>query len=365
MTRGKRRNEATVKLRYPAVIIMLQTAVIIVLGWAVVYFGRDEFKLLRSRDASEVVSVPRVAEKEGAAVVRISRQAQEASGVVSSPLQKHTLQAETRWYGSVVNLQPLLELRLRYLAALQEANVLRPALARSKAEYQRVRALYRDDRNASERALQSAEAEWKADQARLDAASGQAANVRALVRQQWGEALSAWAVDEQSAQFARFMEQQDVLLQVVAAYDQAPPRKDTPFKLAALGVERSAVDATFVSSSAQADPLLSGRSWYFRAAAANLGAGTRVVVSSASRAEQKAGVMVPAAAVVWHAGKAWIYMQHEADEFMRREVPTQDPVSDGWFVASGFSPGDKVVVSGAQLLLSEEFRYQIKNENVD
>ena len=353
------------KLRYPVVIIALQTAVIVVLGWAVAYFGRDEFKLLRSRAASEVVSAPRVAEKEGAAVVRISRQAQEASGVASAPLQKHTLQSETRCYGSVVNLQPLLELRLRYLAALQEANVLRPALSRSKAEYQRVRALYRDDRNASERALQSAQAEWKADQARLDAASAQAANVRALMRQQWGEALSAWAADEQSAQFARFMEQQDVLVQVVAAYDQAPPRKDTSFKVAALGAERSAVDATLVSPSAQADPLLSGRSWYFRATAANLGAGTRVVVTSASRAGQKVGVIVPAAAVVWHAGKAWLYLQQEADEFVRRELSTNAPVSDGWFVASGLAPGNKVVVSGAQLLLSEEFRYQIKNENVD
>ena len=353
------------KLRYPVVIIVLQTAVIIVLGWAVAYFGRDEFKLMRSRDASEVVTAPRVAAKDGAALVRISRQAQEASGIAAAPLQKHVLESETRWYGSVVNLQPLLELRLRYLAALQEANVVRPALSRSKAEYQRVRALYRDDRNASERALQSAEAEWKADQARLDATSGQAANVRALMRQQWGEVLSAWAVDEQSAQFARFMSQQEVLVQVVAAYDQAPPRKDLSFKLAAVGAERSVADAAFVSPSAQADPLISGRSWYFRAAAANFGAGTRVVVTSTSRPDQKTGVMVPATAVVWHAGKAWIYVQQEADEFVRRELSTQDPVSDGWFAASGLAARDKVVVSGAQLLLSEEFRYQIKNENVD
>jgi len=28
-------------------------------------------------------------------------------------------------------------------------------------------------------------------------------------------------------------------------------------------------------------------------------------------------------------------------------------------------PGDELVTSGAQLLLSEEFKYQIKNENDD
>jgi hypothetical protein len=39
---------------------------------------------------------------------------------------------------------------------------------------------------------------------------------------------------------------------------------------------------------------------------------------------------------------------------MRRSVPTDIPVERGFFVAKGFSPGDRVLIQGAQALLSEE-----------
>ena len=32
---------------------------------------------------------------------------------------------------------------------------------------------------------------------------------------------------------------------------------------------------------------------------------------------------------------------------------------DGWFVSEGVGPSDRIVVSGAQVLLSEEFKSQI------
>ncbi|MBI1929785.1 hypothetical protein HYR99_36740 [Candidatus Poribacteria bacterium] len=74
------------------------------------------------------------------------------------------------------------------------------------------------------------------------------------------------------------------------------------------------------------------------------------------------GVIVPASATVWWQGKAWAYMQKEPERFVRREVSTEAPVKDGWFVAKDFSAGARLVVSGAQLLLSEEFHSQIQEE---
>jgi len=35
-------------------------------------------------------------------------------------------------------------------------------------------------------------------------------------------------------------------------------------------------------------------------------------------------------------------------------------MKDGWFIHKGLSPEDWIVVSGAQLLLSEEFRAQVQ-----
>ena len=45
---------------------------------------------------------------------------------------------------------------------------------------------------------------------------------------------------------------------------------------------------------------------------------------------------------------------------MRRKVSLDHPREGGWFVADGLAGGERVVISGAQELLSEEQKYQIK-----
>ena len=92
------------------------------------------------------------------------------------------------------------------------------------------------------------------------------------------------------------------------------------------------------------------------------------------------GVIVPNTAVVWHAGKSWVYRKRDAETFGRYEISTASELGDGWFQATApetgsdeaalpqsasLVPGDEVVISGAQLLLSEELKYQIRNENED
>jgi hypothetical protein len=72
------------------------------------------------------------------------------------------------------------------------------------------------------------------------------------------------------------------------------------------------------------------------------------------------GVVIPDSAVVWLDGRAWAYVQKGRESFIRQEVVTSHPVVKGWFVTKKFQNGDRVVVQGAQLLLSEEFRAQIQ-----
>lgn len=59
-------------------------------------------------------------------------------------------------------------------------------------------------------------------------------------------------------------------------------------------------------------------------------------------------VRVPDSAVVWLDGKPWVYVEESGGRFVRRE-----------FGAHGVAPSERVVVSGAQMLLSQELRSQI------
>jgi hypothetical protein len=43
-------------------------------------------------------------------------------------------------------------------------------------------------------------------------------------------------------------------------------------------------------------------------------------------------------------------------------VSTDTPLPNGYFITSEFKPGDRILIRGAQFLLSEEFRSQIQPE---
>ena len=68
------------------------------------------------------------------------------------------------------------------------------------------------------------------------------------------------------------------------------------------------------------------------------------------------GVVIPRTAVVSWQGRAWVYVRTTPETFTRREVTTNNSTGAGFFQSEGFSAGDEVVVTGPQMLLSEEFR---------
>jgi hypothetical protein len=91
------------------------------------------------------------------------------------------------------------------------------------------------------------------------------------------------------------------------------------------------------------------------------GPGTPVIATLAGTGPVVRGVFVPAAAVVQWEGLSWVYVERPVARYLRERLETSRPVDGGWLVSGGetSSPlmaGDRVVVRGAQQLLSEEFR---------
>jgi hypothetical protein len=128
-----------------------------------------------------------------------------------------------------------------------------------------------------------------------------------------------------------------------------------------LATDGTLISATLVSPSPHTDPRVQGLSFFYVASAATprLVPGMNIL-AYLPVGPQVSGVVIPAPAIVWWQGKAWVYVQQGADRFVRREVPTENQVHDGWFVTREFSAGDRLVVRGAQALLSEEFRARIQ-----
>jgi len=75
------------------------------------------------------------------------------------------------------------------------------------------------------------------------------------------------------------------------------------------------------------------------------------------------GADVPASAVVWWQGRAWVYRRTGQDTFARVEIATDLPAPGGGYIARDVPEDAEIVTRGAQLLLSEEFRAQIQVED--
>jgi len=120
------------------------------------------------------------------------------------------------------------------------------------------------------------------------------------------------------------------------------------------------IPATLIGPAAEADPLTRLPAYLYRATGRWAGAvpGTPVTAVIPND-DQVEGVLVPDRAVVQWEGFAWAYLQRGDGAYARVRVPTTRPAPGGWIAGPPLAPGDTIVVTGVQELLSEEFRSRV------
>ena len=288
----------------------------------------------------------------GITVVTLNPARQQQSGIRTEPLAASSHRTETTAYATVMDLQPLVDLRSRHSAARSDVAAAAVSVVVSRAESERNRVLYADDRNVSLKTYQAAQAAYQADKAKADAAALNVRNIEGAAEQQFGKKLARYALDPRSPEFERLLTRQDVLARVTLPPGTVQPAPEV------IQVQPNAgarLPAYLVSPSAQNDPGIAGKSFIYRVPAA-IAAGTPVVAYLPGSERAAPGALVPSAAVVWYAGQPWVYVQSGPGRFARRPLREAAETDDGFFVPKGLKAGESVVTRGAQLLLSEEQR---------
>jgi multidrug efflux system membrane fusion protein len=305
----------------------------------------------------QAAAQPSVQTVNGETVVVVAADVQRASHIDVAPLTAVAAQPENTAntaYATVVDLQPLFDLRNRLAAARADYATLRAQAGNSRVQYERSRVLFEDDRNVSQKSLQDARAVMQADQAKLQSADAAQSGLDATMRQQFGEALTSAAMAPGSDLFQRLVSGRAVVLRVTLpdGYGDAAPARitvDAP--------DGQPVAAQKLSASPQADPAVQGNP-YFYAAGRALPVGIHTAAHLPASNPSGSGLAIPETAVVWYGGQPWVYVRTASDRFTRRSVPASSPNDQGFVVTDGFHAGDDVVVHGAQLLLSQELRPQ-------
>ncbi len=364
--------------RKAIVIIAAQAFFIVVLFWLLVFYGKDEYETATTGGENGINSrsllAPNQASNKGVATLIVPISAQKQSGIQTASLKTVHHQSATAAFATVETIDSLLDLRTRYLAALADSNGIRAAITHHQQNVKRLQLLNLDDKNVSDSAVQEALATLNAEQAKLSAASSLANGLYGSLSQQWGKTLANWAIQtNNNSQLQSLLQNHSVLLKVTLPFDVHPNKSNT-LQISQIGEANLLAKAQFVSEAPQADSTIQGKTYFYLAPANNLRTGMRVSARLDAQQQASSGVIVPHQAVVWFSNQAWVYQKLKAektgsDKFIRRLVSTEieiesDAIS-GWYNSTGFAAGDELVVSGAQLLLSEELKYQITNENDD
>jgi hypothetical protein len=258
----------------------------------------------------------------------------------------------------VIAPQELFDLRTNYVNATAQVEKARASLDASSREFQRLSGLNKENKNVSDKAVEAAEVTFSSDQTTLRNANQLLALSGLPGRQHWGPIVGGW-IEHGSAELEAVLAGRTWLL-------QATPGDGTnvPSRLSLKNGQRM-IEARLLSQLPRVDPRFQTPSYLYSVPASSGLVPGMNVIAFAAQGSLERGVVIPSPAVLWWQGKSWVYVETVSGVFVRRETSLTTPLADGWFMQRGFAPGDRVVVEGAQQLLSEEFRRETENSVKD
>lgn len=290
----------------------------------------------------------------GQTVITLDPKAQSRAEIIVASLKAMTSRERITAPAVVLSAQELIGRRNNYVSGVARLEKARASVDVSQQEFNRLKALYQDNQNASQKALEGAQGALRSDQAEVRATQQDLLLQTAALRQDWGAAIAKWVVDD-PAPLDPVFEQREFLVQVTV-----PPGivSAAPESISLELPQSGYAQAKLISSFPRVDARIQGASFlYVTPSRPGLAPGLNLVAHLAV-GRLTHGVLVPQQAIVWWQGEAWVYKQLAPDRFVRHEVDTSAQIEGGFFVSSGISPGDKVVTSGAQVLLSTELGRQ-------
>ncbi|TBR71309.1 MAG: multidrug transporter [Nevskiaceae bacterium] len=339
--------------------------------------GRGEATAEAQREQPVKAAVEVSRSNTGAPIITLSPDLQRQADIQLKQPNAASYQQQMQAYGSVLDLQPFTDLGNTIANAKAQLAIAEAKLVASQAAFQRAQVLHKDGQNISTAQLQAAEATYQSDAASVRAAQVQTQNAAASAYQAWGPILGQSLIDGTTLA-TDLVQHKRVLIQVTlplgVLLSEAP---QTAFIDITTGQR---VRIEFVSPATRTDPKIQGVSFFYTADAASGALPDMNVIALLPAGQPTPGIAIPASAVVWLQGRAWVYLQSAANTFTRREIPTTQPAPGGGYVvpalpddprpeadasssygaAQGFPMNDALVVKGAQVLLSQEFSAQIQ-----
>lgn len=275
-----------------------------------------------------------------------------------------------------------IDLRARRLDAQAELDSIAADAEATRASFESKSRLNAEDGLVSDRSMEETRAHYKSSEARLVAARKKVELFEALttgktpestlfpltaqmpghvieIGAQDGETVSAGQVLLRTARFDAMIANISLPIGVSASFE------DTEAAITVVGETAPVLAGRLVGPAPMASASTGGESWRFRVeipASAALRPGAAIKAYIPAEGAALRGVVIPRSALVRLGGQTWAYVKTDVDRFERRPMVLDRPTAGGWVATSGAAAGERVVTAAAQMLLSEELKAQIENE---
>lgn len=276
----------------------------------------------------------------GNVVITMDDDTQGDNGINVAKVESAQWDRELKGYGRVLDPAPL-------AALLNELATDEAAYVASSNELARLKTLAAQG-NASERAMQTGEAAALHDRLAVQSAKDRLALA-------WGKTVAGRTASP--AFLNSLVALKKMLVRIDLPGGEIPPAAPAGARIVSLG--GTTLEGKLLGPAPTVDPQTEGRGFFFLVETnmAGLAPGEAVTGFIKIEGQPLTGVIVPQAAVVRTEGSGWAYvLQGNGEDFVRVPVALDRPVDNGWFVTSGVTESNYVVVTGAQMLLSEELK---------
>ena len=274
-----------------------------------------------------------------AAPLKVDAATQRRLGVATAPLAAAHRNTSVAGFAKVLDPGPLAALEADIVTAAAAADA-------SRTEAARAHALNAADATVSKRAVETADAQARADAAKL-------ALLQRRVGLEWGRAVSGLSAARRARLVADLSAGRAALVRIDTVAGQGEPGLRTAsLDLGAAGKAQAVV----LGPARTGDPRLQSAGVIALVSGPQaqwLPPGLTASVSAAAGVGD-GGVVIPRAALLRVKGQTFAYVRTGPDGFERRRVDGGAPQPEGLFTPSGFHSGEAVVVAGGAALLAAE-----------
>ena len=349
-------------------IIVIQSFVIILLIWVVILMGSDEFVDDDLFDEEETLSFIEVND-EGLNQIRLTEAIVKNSGIQTTKIISSNKQSSFSNYGIVQATDTLIDLKNIYDQLMQEINTLQNQINTEEKKYLAFVDLNADGKNISDQALLDQQTLVNNLKVSVEKKVVLKKNLQQKVLSQWGNkfymAITSKAKDKQ---LNPLLNGEARLVKITLPSSDSD--NSIPHKIIFTPINgNNETEGIYLDKAPTIEPSILGQTFYYLIQSPDIRIGSKLIgfyKEKQNNDKQMNRYEVQSSSIVWSNGLSWVYIEEEPFLFVKKPVSLENEIKDGWLVISeALSTNDIIVSKGAQLLLSEEYKYQIKNENED